>query len=55
MPGGGEAGRVLPPQVPPDLLHRTQGGTHYNSIGADDSFPPPPSPLVTAKSPSRGQ
>ena len=25
----------------------------YNSVGADDAFPPPPSPLVTPKSPSK--
>lgn len=67
MPGGGR--RVLPPQVPPDLIHRTQpppynhlqphqqpgSPIHYNSIGQDESFPPPPSPLVPPKSPNRGE
>ena len=27
----------------------------YNSVGVDSTFPPPPSPIITQKSPSRGK
>ena len=43
-----------------DSVSDSQGHGHYddpslyNSVGMDRSFPPPPSPIVTPKSPSRG-
>ena len=56
----GNSIKVSGPQVP-DLIVRQQfghqqqnGGPTYSSIGADESFPPPPSPLVTHKADYRG-
>lgn len=50
----GNPRRVPSPQVP-DLITRSPGynqpdRSSYGSIGTDESFPPPPSPLVQAKS-----
>ncbi|XP_033754976.1 caskin-1-like isoform X3 [Pecten maximus] len=48
-------------QQVPDLLSRSPGNyhytnhdvNHYGSVGADDSFPPPPSPLLSSLSPNK--
>ena len=52
--------RIQMPQVP-DLISRSPGPQPpvdpfpYGSIGIDESFPPPPSPLVTQKTPNKGE
>ena len=38
--------QLAPPDGPP--MNHLEGG-HYSSVGLDDTFPPPPSPLVTRK------